>query len=126
MYLASLEAKTLIPKYVKVFGTRYEAGQVLVLKKLSHGLLKIGLIKHISFNGTSVKFCVRTFKASQSKYGFYVTTKFLSQFEVTELDDLADYYPLEMVGTADSFSFILHHFISTTSSDDEEEQEWSS
>ena len=121
MYLSSLESRTLVPKYVKVFGTRFEAGQVLILKKLAQGHLKIGLIKNISFNGTTVNFCLKTFEASQSKYGFYVTTKFLLNSEVTDLEDLADYYPLEMVGASDSFSFILHHFISTPSSDDEEQ-----
>ena len=116
-YICSLDPKTLVPKNVKVFGTHYEAGQVLILKKLCHGLLKIGLIKCISSNGISLNFCVSTFEASQSKFGFYVTTKFLSDFEATNLDDLADYYPLETVGPNNSFSFILHHFVSSSSSE---------
>ena len=116
-YICSLDPKALIPKNVKVFGTHYEAGQVLILKKLCHGLLKIGLIQCISYNGIALNFCVTTFEASQSKFGFYVTTKFLSDFEATNLDDLADYYPLEMVGPSNSFSFILHHFVSSTSSE---------
>ena len=115
-YISSLDPKALVPKYVKIFDTQYQAGKVVVLKKLSHGLLKIGLIRSLSFNGKVVNFCLTTFEASQSKFGFYVTTKYLSSFEAVDFDNLLDYYPLEIVGTTESFSFILHHFVSSTSS----------
>ena len=111
-YYAALKPEALIPKYINIFGTRYEAGQVLVLKKLSHGSLKIGLIRSISNFEQEVTFCVATFEASQSKFGYYVTTKHISPFEAVDYNDLADYYPLVMVGTPESFSFNLHHFVS--------------
>ena len=114
-FFETLSPKALVPKFVKIFGTHYEAGKVVVLSKVGHGLLKVGLIKSISSNGKNVTFCVSTFEASQSKFGYYVTTKTLSQFEVVAHDALADYYPLEIMGTANSFSFILHHFVTDKS-----------
>ena len=114
-YFTALNPKSLIPKYVKIHGTRYEAGKVLILNKMNHGHLKIGLIRSISFLETKVNFLVRTFEANQSKFGFYVTTKSLSEDESVVFENLADYYPVEMVGTIRSFSFILHHFVSDKS-----------
>ena len=111
-YFSALNPKSLIPKYVKIHGTRYEAGKVLILNKMNHGHLKIGLIRSISFIETKVNFLVRTFEANQSKFGFYVTTKSFSEDESVVFENLADYYPVEMVGTIRSFSFILHHFVS--------------
>ena len=114
-YLTALNPKSLIPKYLKIYGTRYEAGKVLILNKMNHGHLKVGLIRSISFLENKVNFLVRTFEANQSKFGFYVTTKSLSEDESVVFENLGDYYPVEMVGTIRSFSFVLHHFVSDKS-----------
>ena len=114
-FLSSSNPYDLVPKYVKIFGTKYEPGNILVLEKICHGLLKIGLIKSLVSDGKIVTFCVTSFEASQSKFGFYVTTKFLSNFETVKFEELADYYPLEMTGTHKSFSFFLHHFVADKS-----------
>ena len=110
-YLSSLNHDTLIPKFIKIFGTRYEAGQVLIVKKLDFGLLKVGLIRCITCTGTDVNFLVSSFEASQSKFGYYVTTKVLAPSEIVSYATIHDYYPLEMRGTIEAFSFCLHHFI---------------
>ena len=114
-YLQALDPKTLIPKHIKIYGTNYENGKVLVIRKVEHGKLKVGLIKAISYFNNKVQFVVKTFEANQSKYGSYVTTKFLAENEIVEYDLLSDYHPLEMIGPCDSFFFILHHYISNSS-----------
>ena len=114
-YLHSLDPQALIPKHIKIYGTSYENGKVLVIKKVEHGKLKVGLIKAISFFKDKVHFVVKTYEANQSKFGSYVTTKFLAENEIVQYDLLSDYHPLEMIGPSDSFFFILHHYISNYS-----------
>ena len=75
---------------------------------MNHGHLKVGLIRSISFLENKVNCLVRTFEANQSKFVFYVTSKSLSDDESVEFENLGDYYPVEMVGTIQSFSFVLH------------------
>jgi hypothetical protein len=110
-FLSSLNPQGLSPKSIKIFGTLYEAGSILIMEKLSFGLLKVGLVRCISCNENKVSFSVSSYEASQSKFGYYVTTRFVSECEVVSYDTLADYYPLVMIGTKEAFSFILHHFI---------------
>ena len=111
-FFKNLDSQAMIPKQIKIYGTTYESGKVLVIKKVEYGKLTVGLIKAISYFKHEVKFAVKTFEAHQSKYGQYVTTKFLKSHEIVDYRELADYYPLEMIGTCDSFSFVLHHFVS--------------
>ena len=66
-------------------------------------------MRPISFFKDKVQFVVKTFEANQSKFGSYVTTKFLAENEIVQYDLLSDYHPLEMIGPRDSF-FILHHY----------------
>ena len=81
------------------------------MKKLDFGQLKVGLIKCITCTGTDVTFFVSTFEASQSKFGYYVNTKVLVPSEIVSYATIHEYYPLEMRGTIEAFSFCLHHFI---------------
>ena len=112
-FYSSLQSDSVIPKKLKVFGTVYGIGKVLVLKKMCFGKLRIGVIKAIAFSSSEVNFSISVFEAHQSKFGHYVTTKFVSPNDTVNYSNLADYCPLEMIGTHKSFSFILHHFITT-------------
>ena len=112
-FYGSLQSDAVIPKKLKVFGTGYGIGKVLVLNKLCFGKLRIGVIKAIAFSSSEVNFSISVFEAHQSKFGYYVTTKFVSPNDTVNYSNLADYRPLEMIGTNKSFSFILHHFITT-------------
>ena len=112
MYLTTLDNSALILKKVKIYGTLYLPGNVLVLKKMSSGTLKVGLLRNISFFEEEISFGVTTFMAQQNRYNFYVTMELLSEFEKVMYKDLQDYYPLQKYGTVDVFSFPLHHFIS--------------
>ena len=109
-YYTGLSPECTIPKKIKIFGTNYEVGKVLVLEKECLGKLKVGIIRAISF-WKEANFLVTTFEAHQNKFGYYVTTAFLSHSESISFSHLADYHPLEMIGSLSSFSFILHHFI---------------
>ena len=111
-FLTSHDPSSLVPKFVTVYGTRYDVGEVLVLEVLDEGLFEVGVIKCILLVENQVCFCVSVFEASLSKYGYYVTTKFLSLLKSVRLIDIADYYPLKPIGNINAFSFALHHFIS--------------
>ena len=97
-----------ILKYLELF-------TVLVwwlLWKESYGVLKVGIIRIISFKGGRVTFGCSKFTAMQSRNNFYVSTENLSSFEFISYDALEDYYPLQRIGDLNMFKFSLHHYIS--------------
>ena len=116
-FYQELNEEAVIPNRVKIYGTEFIIGKIIVIKKQDHGNLKVGLIKAISYFKNKISFAVVTFEALKSKFGPFVTTAFISAHEVVDFDTLADYYPLEMMGTLDSFSFILHHYVTRGSGD---------
>ena len=111
-YLLTLNGSALVLKNIKIFGTLYVTGNILVLKKLSPGTLKVGLLRAISFYEDKVNFGVEVFTVLQNRYNFYVTTSRVSEFEKVDYHDLQDYYPLQRYGPIDAFSFPLHHYVS--------------
>ena len=111
-YLSTLNGRALVLKNIKIFGTLYVPGNILVLEKLSPGTLKVGLLKAISFYEDTVNFGVEVFTVLQNRYNFYITTAKVSEFEKVDYQDLQDYYPLQRYGPVDSFSFPLHHYVS--------------
>ena len=111
-YLNSLNSKSLILKKVKVFGTLYSPGNILILKKELPGTLEVGLLRTISFYEEQVNFGIETFLVQLNKFNIFVTVEKLSEFQKVDYKNLHDYYPLQRHGTMDSFSFSLHHFIS--------------
>ena len=111
-FLESLNTNALVLKKIKIYGTLYIPGNVLVLEKVSPGTLKAGVIRAISFNNDVVCFGVSSFIVQQNRYNFYVTTQKVSEFEKVKYEDLQDYYPLQKFGNLDAFSTSLHHYIS--------------
>ena len=110
-----LDEDSLILTQIKIFGTLYSPGMVLVMKKESYGVLKVGIIRIISFKGGRVTFGCSKFTAMQSRNNFYVSTENLSSFEFISYDALEDYYPLQRIGDLNKFRFSLHHYISSGS-----------
>ena len=102
----------MVPKSVRIYGTCYESGSILILGKINHGTLKVGVVRCISVWNEDVNSLVSTYEACQSRYGFYVTTKSFSSYEDVDYSNLADYHPLKMIGSLAGFSFVLHHYIS--------------
>ena len=111
-YLSRVSTSSLILKKIKILGTLYSPGSILVLKKLEPGALEVGLLKTISFHEEKVSFGVEAFLVKLNKYNFYVSVEKVSEFVKVDYDDLLDYYPLKRYGSLLSFSFPLHHFIS--------------
>ena len=111
-YLSSVNSNSLILTKVKIFGTQYSPGNILILKKELTGTLEVGLLKTISFYQDKVNFGIESFLVQLNKYNYYVTIEQLSNFEKVDYQSLLDYYPLQRHGTLDSFSFSLHHFVS--------------
>ena len=110
-YYSGLHRQSLVPNHLHIYGTKFEVGNLVVIEKMSFGILKVGLIMGMSCYKNEVNFMVSTFVALQSKYGYYVTSESLDN-ETVDFDNLADHYPLPMVGTPTAFMFRLHHFIS--------------
>ena len=110
-YYTRLHGQALVPNHLQIYGTKFEVGHLVVMEKMSFGTLKVGLIMGMSCYKNEVNFLVSTFVALQSKYGYYVTSESLNK-ETVDFDNLADHYPLLMIGTPTAFMFRLHHFIS--------------
>ena len=108
-----LRSDSLILTNVKIHGTVYSPGMIVVMKKESLGVLKVGLIRIIAFQDDLVYFVCSTFIAMQSRYNFYVTRGEQAPSEIISYDDLQDYYPLLRIGTTTDFRFALHHYISS-------------
>ena len=111
-YVLTLNKSALVLKNIKFFGTLYVTGNILVLKKMSPGTLKVGLLRAISIYEDRVNFGVEVFMVLQNRFNFYVTTSRVSVFEKVDYQDLQDYYPLQRYGPIDAFSFPLHHYVS--------------
>ena len=115
MFMSKLSQNALVPAKIKVFGTNYEPGAVLVLAKTGFGeIMRVGVLRAIAVENDQVVFGYTCLEAQQSKHGFYVTTKQLSNFEMCKISELADHQPLQKIGPAESFRFCLHHYISNT------------
>ena len=110
-----LDKDSLILTSLKIYGTLYRPGSIILMKKESLGVLKIGLVRIIAYESNRIFFGCSTYIAMQSRYNFYVTTEELKSFEIISYDNLQDYYPLMKIGTTSGFKFSLHHFISSGS-----------
>ena len=97
---------------VKVYGTDYSIGSVVILEKNAEGLLKVGLVRIIIILDGQPVFGCSTFLAGLSRCNFYVAIDKIKELETVKYEMLHDYYPLPKVGVGDSFRFSLHHFIS--------------
>ena len=112
-FLDCVPDEALLPTRLKIFGTTYEVGMVLVLDKSNVGqTLKIGLIRRMSFLNEEVTFCCSCFEAEQSYAGYYVATKKMEHLCIVKHSQLYDYCPLQRIGSVNNFVFCLHHFIS--------------
>ena len=111
-FLSTLNQNALYPAKISVLGTLYQPGMILVMKKEVFGEIKVGLLKAISVQNKVVTFGCSSFECTQSKFGYYVTTNVVSDFECISYSDLWDYHPLHRIGSLDSFVFMLHHYVS--------------
>ena len=111
-FMTQLRGEAFLPRCVSVHGTEYKAGMVVVLQKVGMGEMKVGIIVSIGYDMGRVIFGCTVFEAGQSKNGYYVTFKKVSDLVIVDQTDLADHQPLQRIGTGDKFSFCLHHYVS--------------
>ena len=102
-FLAGLSDDSLIPTTIKIYGTQYEAGMLVVIEKKDFGEVLVGVA--FAYVKKEALFACTVFEAMQSKYGYYITTKKIKDIEVVKQSILADPHPLQRIGTADKFSF---------------------
>ena len=113
-FLAKIHPDALIPTHIKIFGTKYEAGMIVVLKKEKFGEMLVGLLRAIAFINGTVFFGCRSFEVKQSRNGFYVSTRSCSDLEIVDVGELADHHPLHRLGTPENFVVALHHYVSAS------------
>ena len=106
--------ESLVVKEVKVFGTSYIPGTLIVLEKKDFGELDVGLVHRIIISNVKPIFYCSIYKAYQNKFNQYVATLKLHVGKWVHLKELQDYYPLTKIRTDNSslFKFNLHHFVS--------------
>ena len=105
--------EAIVPHHVEIYGTLYEAGMILILSKAIVGQsLTVGLLKYIAVVNGDVVFGCQSFKAEQSSFGYYVTTKSLNNLVSIKQADLVDVVPLVRIGPPSAFYFCLHHYVS--------------
>ena len=110
VFYSKLGSNALVLKKVKIYGTMYACGKVVVIENLKHGLLKVGMIRAMCFDD-DVQFLVTSYNARQSRFGYYVTTEVVVKDESIAYLSLYDYYPLDVTGVSGCYTFSLHHFI---------------
>ena len=115
LFLNCVDPSSLIPTSVKVFGTKYEPGAVVVLGHYTYGEMLVGLIKYLAFYKDKFVLGCSPFKMKLNKIGHYVADCGSSRNLVKNLkyEDLADHQPLFRYGTSKTFEIIPHHFVSS-------------
>ena len=111
-FLRKFQENTVVPKKIKIWGTNYEPGMLVVIRKELFGELTVGLLKALAVTDNKVVFGCETFLANQASYNYYVSVKKIKSMEIVDVENLSDHHPLLRVGTSTNFSFALHHFIS--------------
>ena len=114
-FYANCPANAVAPVQMKVFGTLYGPKKIVIMQKFSIGSLKVGVIKAMSFCDNELTFLVTSFEAKLTKFGYYVAVNMCLEDEVVKYSLLADYQSVQMIGTLNCFSFILHHFVTEAS-----------
>ena len=115
-FMLKFSPEVLVPVNIKIFGTSYDPGMVLVLTKEDCGeVMKVGILRAIAVDKEEVFLGVVSFEAQRSQHGYFVTTKQVNSFEIVNHSQLADYSPLQRIGPADTFRFCLHHYVSSSS-----------
>ena len=99
------------PGHVKIWGTEYKPGSILVLKVESYGVLHVGLLISIVVDKKSVFFLCDVFKAELGKSNCYCSTEKLER-NFYKYSCLADFRPLLRRGSLESFCFLLHNYVS--------------
>ena len=109
-FLGKVAPSAIIPPEVSIWGTKYNIGEILIIKKPDAGELDIGVIFAIAVINNEVIFGCEGFKAFQNKNNVYVTHSKLNNI-VIEHANLADFHPLVRHGTPTNFMFVLHNYI---------------
>lgn len=93
---------------VKIKGTTYRAGHVLVTKAISCDVLEVGTVHEIVLRENKVLFLLSLHHASRSFLGFFEALP-CETVGIVQYEDLADFKPLIGRGKNACFPFVLHH-----------------
>ena len=110
--LEKFNCESLLVESVKVYGTSYKLGNVVVLDKKQFGELFLGVIKLMVFSNKKLQLYCSSIRALQSRHNFYMTQEPSNENIWITLENIKDYYPLTLIGKPNSFRISLHHFIS--------------
>ena len=91
---------------------KYEAGDVLVLKRVDKISIDAGIISAFVIRNDRAYVLVRQCALRETKFGFFESTGDDTSLRLVDMRSLQDSYPLLMRGTESSFLCLLHHHVS--------------
>ena len=91
-FLRKFQENTVVPKKIKIWGTNYEPGMLVVVRKELFGELTVGLLKALAVTGKKVVFGCETFLANQASHNYYVSVKKLNSMEIVDVENLSDHH----------------------------------
>ena len=93
-------------------GQIYTANDLVVLKVLNQGSLRIGLVHTMVVRNDKVFFVVKEYEAKRCWLSYYEAELISDRYVQNDARALADYKPLINYGSQTKLYFCLHHHIS--------------
>lgn len=98
---------------VKVWGTSYKIGHVVVTAVICQDVIEVGVVEKIVVRGTEARFLVSLHDcARDSNNIFHSVPK--NRGMLVPYSSLADFKPVIKRGQGNSFRFVLHHYLPLT------------
>jgi hypothetical protein len=98
---------------VKVWGTSYKVGQLVVTEVTCQDIIEVGLIEKVVVRGSQVKFLVTLHDCARDSFNIFQSVP-QNKGKLVSCSSLADFKPLIMRGKGKSFCFVLHHYLPLT------------
>ena len=76
--------EALLVRQLKVYGTLYTAGMIVVLRKPRFGELNVGVIEVLLVSDRRVFFYCKSYRALQSRHNYYISQERCNHFQMYE------------------------------------------
>jgi len=105
-----LQSGDMITDNVKVFGTNYKAGQLIVTEVICPDILVVGEIKKVVVRRNKAMFLVSLHECARDALNVFQSCP-KNKLKLVSYSRLPDFKPLMKRGQGESFSFVLHHYL---------------
>ena len=96
--LEKFDGHSLVLERIKVHGTLYSIGSIVVLDKECHGELVVGVVKMMIFSNNRLVLYCSSFEVMQNRHNIYMTQRLLNENVWIPIEKLKDYHPLTAIG----------------------------